>query len=86
MKPKHTYETLDANRLAKAKQSFATRRVATAEMAQLKMGDWTPAPGDLLLAQVDSLGHHPRLELTTGRRASMFPGDEIPADDLFPIE
>lgn len=77
MKPKHPYESLDRKRLAKAKQSFATRRVATTDMAKLKVGDWTPAPGDLLLARIDSLGHHPRLELTTGRRASMFPGDEI---------
>lgn len=77
MKSNQLYQTLDRERLSKAKQSFATRRVATDDMVQLKAGDWEPAAGDLLLAQVESLGHHPRLELTTGRRASMFPGDEI---------
>lgn len=37
----------------------------------------TPRSGDLLLATVNGLGHHSRLESPHGRRAQMYPGDEI---------
>jgi hypothetical protein len=40
-------------------------------------GDVQPRAGDLVLARVDTLGQHARLELRTGRRAHLFPGDEI---------
>ena len=74
---KQFFEKLNRERLSKAKQSFVTRRIKTDEMIQLRTGDWSPMPGDLMLGKVLSLGQHPKLELTTGRRASMFPGDEI---------
>jgi hypothetical protein len=37
----------------------------------------TPRAGDLILAVVDSLGQHPGLQLPSGRRKQLFPGDEI---------
>lgn len=39
--------------------------------------DIRPEPGDLVLARVDEIGKQAKLELTDGRRAHMFPGDEI---------
>lgn len=39
--------------------------------------DVRPHPGDLVLARVDEIGKQAKLELTDGRRAHMFPGDEI---------
>lgn len=36
-----------------------------------------PESGDLVLAVVDFLGQHPGLQLPSGRRMQMFPGDEI---------
>ena len=37
----------------------------------------TPRAGDLVLARVDVLGHHRGLQLWSGRRKNLFPGDEI---------
>ncbi|MCZ0960678.1 hypothetical protein [Paracoccus benzoatiresistens] len=36
-----------------------------------------PRTGDLVLARVDEIWNHRKIELTDGRRALMFPGDEI---------
>jgi hypothetical protein len=36
-----------------------------------------PTSGDLVLARIDELGKQRRIELTDGRRAHLFPGDEI---------
>ncbi len=70
-------ETLDSGRVSRAKRSFTTRRVAAEDMTQLKVSGWNPSPGDLMLARIETIGQHSRLELTDGRRASLFPGDEI---------
>ena len=65
------------SRLALAKCAFSTRRVPRAAMRTLLSGDLRTRPGDLVLARVDEIGKHTKLELTDGRRAHMFPGDEI---------
>ena len=38
-----------------------------------------PAPeaGDLVLARIDAIGHHARLQLASGRRRNLFVGDEV---------
>jgi hypothetical protein len=36
-----------------------------------------PASGDLVLARIDEIGKQRRIELTDGRRAYLFPGDEV---------
>ncbi|AYG93934.1 hypothetical protein D8I30_01080 [Brevundimonas naejangsanensis] len=46
-------------------------------MKTLISGPMRPRTGDLLLARVDRLGYQTRLELTSGRKASLHPGDEI---------
>ncbi len=67
----------DAERLARAKRAFTTRRVDPDALQGLSDALADAAPGDLLLARVDRLGHHKGLQLISGRRAELYPGDEI---------
>lgn len=60
-----------------AKAAFTTRNVPPEAMVTLISGGVRPRTGDLVLARVDRLGQHSRIELPTGRRASLYPGDEI---------
>ncbi len=73
----NSHEALCAKRVENAKRSFTTRRIPPANMTHLRTHQWAPKPGDLLLARVEAIGHHTRIELPEGRRAHMFPGDEI---------
>ncbi len=66
----------EASRIQRAKTPYSVRRVPPAVMSLL-LPDGAPRSGDLVLARVDKLGQHRHLELTTGRRARLFPGDEI---------
>ena len=69
---------LSRKRLEQAKCAFTTRRVDGGDMQTLLSGPQVkPAAGDLVLATVDEVGQHQRLELRNGRRAHLFPGDEI---------
>jgi len=64
-------------RIAAAKPAFATRRVPLARAAGIDENASDLAPGDVLLARVDELGQHQKIELPNGRRASLHEGDEI---------
>ena len=80
MKPAMTgkcFRDLDRTRLARTKKAYTTRRVAFDDARHLISGAVAPRPGDLVLARVDRIGHHAKLELRSGRRAQMYPGDEI---------
>ncbi len=68
---------LNAKRIESLKTPFATRRVPRSAIATLLAGDRKPEVGDLVLCRVEKLGQHRHLELTTGRRARLYPGDEI---------
>lgn len=68
---------LDPARRRGLKQSFATRRVPVSRLAALDTEQDGYLPGDLVLARVDEIGQHGRIELTCGRRAILFAGDEI---------
>jgi hypothetical protein len=68
---------LAGGRLAKAKRAFTTRRVDFNDARTLISGAVTPRIGDLMLASVGKIGSHPKLELPSGRRAQLSPGDEI---------
>lgn len=68
---------LEAERVLCAKRAFTTRRVGIDDMQSLLTGAITPQTGDVVLARVDEIGKHKRIELTDGRRAHMFPGDEV---------
>ncbi len=79
MKTGKCLNDLDRARLARAKKAYTTRRVALDDARHLISGAVSPRPGDLVLARIDQLGHHTKLELRSGRRAQMYPGDEIVA-------
>jgi len=70
-------EKLSASRLEHAKWAYTTRRVDQQQACYLLTGPLKPMAGDLLLARVDAVGQHARLELVTSRRATMFEEDEI---------
>ena len=67
----------DVQRIKNAAWAFATRRVPIDAAASLLPPVGKPETGDLILAVVDSLGQHSGLQLPSGRRRQMFPGDEI---------
>lgn len=74
---------LARERLAAAKKAFTTRRVPFDaahidwSSATIVRGAVRPRSGDLVLASIARLGHHSKLELTTGRRSKLHVGDEI---------
>jgi molybdopterin-guanine dinucleotide biosynthesis protein len=70
-------ESLAAGRIAAAKEGFSTRRVPKEAMRTLVSGAVRPRSGDVVLARVDRVRHHTRIELPTGRRALLDAGDEI---------
>lgn len=63
--------------LANAKIPYAARRVERQTLHGLVRDQRPPRPGDLVLVRVDKIGQHKHLELANGRRARLFPGDEI---------
>lgn len=63
------------NRIANAKRGYVTRNADLSAAVQLGQGK--PYSGDLILARVDRIRHHTRLENTSGRREHLYPGDEI---------
>lgn len=71
------FSPLEAARLARAKRAYTTGRVDLSRASRLLAGPVHPHAGDLVLARVESLGQHRRIELPTGRRAHLHPGDEI---------
>src|SRR5436190_1848290 len=66
-------------RLRGCKFAYTTRRLAEAQLGEL-IEDQAPRAGDVVLARVEEIGQHKRLELRDGRRATLFPGDEDRAD------
>ena len=67
----------ETERLRAASWAFTTRRVTREQPYRISQKALVPAAGDLVLARVDVLGHHKGLQLWTGRRKNLFPGDEI---------
>lgn len=70
-------EIFDSRRFLHVKQSFATRRVDLSELRTLIGQGQKPHSGDIVLARIDKVGHHDTVELTTGRKAPIYPGDEV---------
>ncbi len=70
-------------RLRLAKRAFTTPRVPFedfydgAHSLWLTSGPVRPRPGDVVLAQVERIGQHGRIELPDGRRSRLHLGDEI---------
>ncbi|MBW2422196.1 MAG: DUF1611 domain-containing protein [Deltaproteobacteria bacterium] len=67
----------EAERLGHACWAFTTRRVPRTEVFSISHKPMSPRAGDLVLARVDVLGHHRGLQLSSGRKRNLFPGDEI---------
>jgi dethiobiotin synthetase len=63
-------------RISNARPAYATRRVDLSVVRKLIKAA-RPVAGDLLLARVDIVGQHTKLELPTGRRSTLYVGDEI---------
>lgn len=61
----------------KAKRAFTTRRVPDVRLSTLVTGTMRPRIGDLVLAEVQRIGSHAKLELPSGRRAHLSVGDRI---------
>ena len=59
-----------------AKLAYSTRHVRLEAVGGIR-ADVVPTAGDLVLAVITEVGQHKRLELRDGRRADLFPGDEI---------
>ena len=67
----------ETDRLQRAKRAFTTRRVESSAMRTILSSGVVPKAGDLVLARVDIVSQHKRLELVSGRKAILFPGDEV---------
>lgn len=74
-----TRPELDVRALvAAAKWSYTTRRIDLDRGAGLLTDPAAvPTVGDVVLARVTSLGQHKRIELRSGRRATLYPGDVV---------
>lgn len=70
-------EPLETTRLARAKAGFCTRRVPKEDMRTVVTGSVRPRAGDVVLARIERLRQHRRLELVNGRKARLEPGDEV---------
>lgn len=64
------------SRLLRAKAAYTTRHVDFWIVEDITR-KFAPRSGDLVLAKVEKIGQHPRVELATGRRAALHVGDEI---------
>lgn len=63
--------------IAKAKWAFSTRRVLPTLATGLDPDVGAAAPGDLILGRIISIGQHQRIQLPTGRPATLYPGDLV---------
>ncbi len=72
-----TVTRIDAGTLVGVKKAFTTRRVPLEKFKSLLTGDVHPRLGDLVLARVDKLGSHKKIELENGRRAMLARLDRI---------
>lgn len=63
--------------LNNAKWTFSTRRVDRDCVTGTDRDFAAARPGDLILAQVKSLGQHLRVQLSTGRPSLIYPGDMV---------
>lgn len=74
---------LSAARLHRVKKAYTTRSVAAridadpSGYALLDGPEVVPHPGDVVLARIERLGNHTRLESPVSRRQTLFVGDEV---------
>ncbi|OOY34718.1 hypothetical protein BOV97_12610 [Solemya velum gill symbiont] len=68
---------LPNEQIESAKAAFSTRNVDLSRAKYLIAGEVQPQPGDLVLATIKRIGQHARIELANGRRAHLFPSDQV---------
>ena len=68
---------LNSQRVQQAKAAYTTHRVNFEQVTTLLRGNITPQAGSLVLAKIAEIGHHTNIELASGRKSYLFPGDEI---------
>jgi len=71
----HSFPLVE-ERVEAAKIAFTCRRVPKSGMRSI-VSDARPGAGDLVLARITRKRQHTRIELPTGRKATLFVGDEI---------
>ena len=69
--------SLEPGLFSQVKQAYTTRHVNLDALATILTGDLIPQAGDIVLARVEEIGQHKRIDLATGRKAHLFPGDLI---------
>ncbi len=68
---------IDELRLNAAKRAFSVRNVPLPALRMVDDRPRQPQPGDIVLAQVVEPGRLSKLQTTHGRKAELYPGDEI---------
>lgn len=71
-----SYESVGYRQVGEAKRAFTVRRATFDPRLRIVSGR-PPQPGDLVLARIDALGHHAKLESPEGRRVQLYEGDLI---------
>lgn len=78
--PQPGLTVIEPERLSRVKFAYTTGPVpfeAIAAVIPFEEAERRPRSGDLLLATVEEIGQHTRLDLRSGRKARLFPGDEV---------
>ncbi|WP_026421961.1 malic enzyme protein [Actinokineospora inagensis] len=72
------FAPLDPARLERLKTAYSVRNLdRDASLSLVHHAEHQPHHGDLVLAEVTKVGYHQLLELTDGRKAKLYVGDEI---------
>ena len=62
----------------KAKWSFVTRKVAIGDASHIEArSSHRPQSGDLIVARVEKISQHTRIQLNNSRRSLLYPGDKV---------
>jgi len=69
--------SIEQDRIYNAKRAYTTRRADLTLSRYLLTGAQVPLAGDIVLARVENIGQHQRIELPEGRRSRLFIGDEV---------
>lgn len=69
--------SIDTLRLHAAKRSFAVRNVPLTDLHTIDGTPLAPRAGDVVLARVMEVGRLARIELPTGRKSTLYEGDEV---------
>jgi hypothetical protein len=68
---------IDEARLSAAKRAFSVRNVPLSALRMVDDRTRRPQPGDIVLARVMEVGRLKGLQTPTGRKASLYPDDEV---------